>query len=43
MDDKDSSHLFVRLAMRAALCGAGLVTVYAALANVMLRLGLAPK
>jgi hypothetical protein len=43
MDDKDFPPLFVRLALRAALCGAGLVTIYTALANVMLRLGLAPK
>jgi hypothetical protein len=43
MYDKDSSNLLVRLALRAALCGAGLVTVYTAMANVMLRLGLAPK
>jgi hypothetical protein len=43
MDEKNSPTLFVRLALHAALCGAGLVTIYTALARAILWLGLAPK
>jgi hypothetical protein len=43
MDEKDSPTLFVRLALRAALYGAGLVTIYTALARVIMWLGLAPQ
>jgi len=43
MDEKDSPTLFVRLALLAALCGAGLVAIYTALARFELWLGLAPK
>jgi hypothetical protein len=43
MDDKDFPPLFVRLALRAVLCGAGLITIYTALDRIMLWLGLAPK
>ena len=43
MDEKDSPTLFVRLALHAALCGAGLVTIYTALAKVMQWLCLAPR
>jgi len=43
MDEKDSPALFVRLALRAAIYGAGLVAIYAALARVILWFGLAPE
>jgi hypothetical protein len=43
MDEKDSPTLFVRLALRAAIYGAGLVAIYTALDRVELWLGLAPK
>jgi hypothetical protein len=43
MDDENSPTLYVWLALPAALCGAGLVMIYTALARVMLWLGLAPK
>jgi hypothetical protein len=43
MEDKDSTHVFVWLALRAALYGVGLIAVYTTLANVMMRFGLAPK
>ncbi len=43
MDEKDSPTLFVRLALLAALCGAGLITIYTALARVILWFGLAPQ
>jgi hypothetical protein len=43
MDEKDSPTLFVRLALRAVLYGAGLVAIYTALARVEMWLGLAPK
>jgi hypothetical protein len=43
MDEKDSPTLFVRLALRAAIYGAGLVAIYTALARFELWLGLAPK
>ena len=41
MDDKDFPPLYVRLALRALICGASLVTIYIALARVMFWLGLA--
>jgi hypothetical protein len=41
--DKPIPRLFVRLALHAALCGAGLVTIYTALDRILLWLGLAPK
>ena len=43
MDDEYSPTLYVWLALPAALCGAGLVTIYTALARVMLWLELAPN
>ena len=43
MDEKDSPTLFVRLAFLAALWGAGLITIYTALARVILWFGLAPN
>lgn len=43
MEEKESPRLFVWLALRAALYGVALITVYSTLASVMLRLGLAPK
>jgi hypothetical protein len=42
MDEKDSPTLFVRLALRAAIYGAGLVAIYTALARVIIWFGLAP-
>ena len=43
MDEKDSPTLFVRLAFRAAIYGACLITIYTALARVILWFGLAPE
>ena len=43
MDEKDSPTLFVRLALRAAIYGAGLITIYTALARVIMWFGPAPK
>jgi hypothetical protein len=43
MDEKEFPSLFIWLALRAALCGVSLVTIYTALAQVMLWVGLAPK
>ncbi|MGA9057279.1 MAG: hypothetical protein WB763_12300 [Terriglobia bacterium] len=43
MNEKEPPTLFVRLALLAALYGAGLVAIYTALARVELWLGLAPK
>ena len=43
MDERDSPTLFVRLALRAALYSAGLITIYTALARVIMWFGLAPK
>lgn len=43
MGERDSPTPFVRLALHAALCGAGLITIYTALGRVMRWLGLAPK
>ena len=43
MDEKDSPTPFVRLALRAALYGAGLITIYTALARVIMWFGPAPK
>ncbi len=43
MDDKDFPPLFVRLALRAVLCGAGLVAMYTVVARITLWFGLAPK
>jgi hypothetical protein len=43
MENKLFASLFVRLALHAALCGAGLVTIYTALDRILLWLGLAPK
>jgi hypothetical protein len=43
MEEKGSPGILVWLALRAALYGVGLITVYSTLASVMLRLGLAPK
>ena len=43
MDEKDTPTLFVRLALRAAIYGAGLITIYTALARVIMWFGLAPK
>ena len=43
MDEKDSPTLFVRLALRAAIYGAGLITIYTTLARAIMWFGLAPK
>ncbi|MGD0124000.1 MAG: hypothetical protein ABSF46_01480 [Terriglobia bacterium] len=43
MEENDSPTLFVWLALRAALYGAGLIAIYTAIARVIVWFGLAPK
>ena len=43
MEERETPNLFVRLALSAVLCSAGLIAVYMALAHAALRLGMTAR